>query len=369
MGGTRPPERRVQARSGRAYPTRADDVRGGVLPPRQAVLRRPGAPHATGRRPRPHADRRRPRGRHLHVGATVGVRRRRWASGAGGDGPRGGPAALGAVPAPAGPGPGGRPSPGPGARPAHEDRRSGSHPGIRRVHRLLHRGGPGRLPRARPGPQPDAGRPGTAAPAVRPRRRPGPGRHRLVRAGPVLRDVPHRLRAGEPANGAGPAPRPQPDAHQRGVRAADVLPALRASAVRGVRPGGAGGRRAGLHAARRGPGRAPRRAAPGGRRRPRRGRSDVLRASLGLRRPGCARRRLPAGIRPAAVDPEYADPEYADPEPADPEPADPEYVDPEPAGHDARGRTRGARPRRLPTAHPSVAPFLTGTRGDHGSKR
>ena len=55
---------------------------------------------------------------------------------------------------------------------------------------------PGRLPLAVARPLRDAGQPGRAAAAVGAGRGAGAGRHRLVRAGPVLRDVPQGLRAG-----------------------------------------------------------------------------------------------------------------------------------------------------------------------------
>ena len=69
---------------------------------------------------------------------------------------------------------------------------------------------PGRLPRPRPRPRPHAGLPGRAAAAVGPRRGAGAGRHRPVRPGPVLRDVPQGLRAGQHPDGQGPGPADQP---------------------------------------------------------------------------------------------------------------------------------------------------------------
>ena len=85
--------------------------------------------------------------------------------------------------------------------------------------------------------------PGRAAPARPARRGPGAGRHRPVRARPVLRDVPERLRAGHRPDGQGPGPAAQPAADLRRLRPADVLPEVRAPAVPGVQGEGAGGRR------------------------------------------------------------------------------------------------------------------------------
>ena len=100
--------------------------------------------------------------------------------------------------------------------------------------RLLLRAAPRRLPRARPRPGPQPAGPGRAA-ADRPARRgPAAGRHRPVRARPVLRDVPQGLRAGLGPHGQGPGPAGQPAADRRRVRAADVLPEVRAPALPGV---------------------------------------------------------------------------------------------------------------------------------------
>ena len=131
---------------------------------------------------------------------------------------------------------------------------------------LLHRAAPGRLPLAGPRPRRDPALPGRAAPALRPRLGPGAGRHRLVRARPVLRHVPHRLRAGHHPDGQGPGPAAQPAAHLRRVRPADVLPEVRAPALPAVPGDRAGGRRAGDHAGGRRPGGRAQRAARRGRR-------------------------------------------------------------------------------------------------------
>ena len=102
-------------------------------------------------------------------------------------------------------------------------------------HDLLLRPAPGRLPLA--GPRP---RRATLHCRVELRqlvpagRGAGPGRHRLVRPGPVLRDVPQGLRAGHDPDGEGPGPAAQPAADLRRVRPADVLPEVRAPAVPGV---------------------------------------------------------------------------------------------------------------------------------------
>ena len=66
-----------------------------------------------------------------------------------------------------------------------------------------------------------------------------------LRARAVLRDVPERLRAGQPADGQGAGPAAEPDEDLRRLRPADVLPEVRASALRRVRPAGARGRRPG----------------------------------------------------------------------------------------------------------------------------
>ena len=57
------------------------------------------------------------------------------------------------------------------------------------------------------------------------------GRHRPLRPRPVLRDLPQGLRAGLRPDGQGPGPAGQPAADRGGVRAADVLPEVRAPAL------------------------------------------------------------------------------------------------------------------------------------------
>ena len=58
----------------------------------------------------------------------------------------------------------------------------------------------------------------------------------------VLRDLPDQPRAGQPADGQGAGPAAEPAADLRCLRSADVLPEVRAPAVRRVRPRGAGHR-------------------------------------------------------------------------------------------------------------------------------
>ncbi len=161
----------------------------------------------------------------------------------------GGPAPRRAHPARQGRGQGGRQEADPRARPADEGGRGRPRAGTAAAATvreatgvappasagphddLLHRAAPGRLPLAGPRPRRHPALPGGAAAALGPRLGPGAGRHRLVRAGPVLRDVPDRLRAGDHPDGQGPGSAAQPAAHLRRVWAADVLPEVRASAV------------------------------------------------------------------------------------------------------------------------------------------
>ena len=82
------------------------------------------------------------------------------------------------------------------------------------LHHLLQRPAPGRLPRARPGPGRPLG-PRRAAPDRPAGRGPAAGRHRPVRARPVLRDVPQGLRAGVGPDGQGPGPAGEPAADRR----------------------------------------------------------------------------------------------------------------------------------------------------------
>ena len=147
-------------------------------------------------------------------------------------------------------------------------------------HDLLHRAAPGRLPLAGPRPRRHPALPGRAAPALRPRLGAGAGRHRLLRPRPVLRDVPHRLRAGHHPDGQGPGPAAQPAAHLRRLRPADVLPEVRAPAVPEV-PGDRAGRR---H-----PGDHPGGRRPGGRRTACRSDAVVVRLDADGSRCSCSR--------------------------------------------------------------------------------
>ncbi len=95
--------------------------------------------------------------------------------------------------------------------------------------------------------------PGRAPAGDRPGRGTGDRRHRFLRPGHLLLDVPARLRADHPGDGARPGPAAEPDADLRGLRPADVLPEVRApdvsrlqghrarrSASRSIRRSGAG---------------------------------------------------------------------------------------------------------------------------------
>ena len=168
------------------------------------------------------------------------------------------PRAGGDVAAQAGPGPGGGQAADPRARPADEGQRHRLRRRRRPHDHLLHRRAPGRLPRAGARSLGDPARPGRAAPAVGPRRGPAHRRARLVRARAVLLDVPGRLRAGVGADGQGPGPAAEPDADLGRLRAADVLPEVRAPAVSSwparSRPGGRARRSAAARPTRPAPG-------------------------------------------------------------------------------------------------------------------
>ena len=203
----------------------------------------PGALTPADRRARAVPDRRRRRGGRGHVGAAVGQRGRRRAAGAGRRWP--------ATPTSSG-------------RPNSRRRRARARVAAKRLIRehdlpmkvsgidyvdaddrtiiYFTAAAPGRLPGARPRPVGHAARPGRTAPAVGARRGPADRRARLVRARAVLLDVPGRLRAGVGADGQGPGPAAEPAADLGRVRAADVLPEVRAPAVSsGQRDLGRGG--------------------------------------------------------------------------------------------------------------------------------
>src|ERR1700727_1914073 len=88
---------------------------------------------------------------------------------------------------------GARPPAGPRARPAHEDHRGGLRQRPQRVHDLLQRARPGRLPRSGPRPGRQTARPGGTAPDRPAGRGAAAGRHRAVRPRPVLLHVPEGL--------------------------------------------------------------------------------------------------------------------------------------------------------------------------------
>ena len=111
-----------------------------------------------------------------------------------------------------------------------------------------------------------------------------------VRARPVLRHVPEGLRAGVGPDGQGPGPAGEPAADRRGVRAADVLPEVRAPAVPGLPQGRPAGRRRGHLARRAGHGRRPQRSLG-------HGGGEAVRGRAGLRLPEGQRVRVPAGLR------------------------------------------------------------------------
>ncbi len=155
-------------------------------------------------------------------------------------------------------------------------------------------------------PRQPARRPDRAAPARRPRRGQGRRRHRLVRAHALLHDVAPRLRAGLDQDGQGPGARAVADQGLRPVRAAQVLPGLRAGRLRRAPQGAAQARQARDRRARRGPRRRGRRAPPARPRlvRPRRHRGRPRRRGAALvpvGQPAGGGRRAPSASRPARL--------------------------------------------------------------------
>ena len=179
------------------------------------------------------------------MGAAVGQRGHRRPARPGRSGRHRGPRERRVQPQAPGRRPGRGQAADPRARAADEGVRRRLRRGRAADHDLLHRPAPRRLPRAGPRPGRDDERQGRTAPALAARRGPAHRRHRQLRTRAVLRDVPRRLRTGQRPDGQGPGPAAQPAAHLGRVRAADVLPQVRAPALPGLRRAGAGARRRG----------------------------------------------------------------------------------------------------------------------------
>ncbi len=257
---------------------------------RAALLPRPGCVLTGDRRQGPRAHRLRARGGPMRVGAAVGQRRHRRAAGVHGPGRRRRPGPRRAEPAAPRRGQARVEAVHPAARAAHEAHRGGLHQRGEHVRDLLQRAAAGGLPRAcsRLGRQAEG--PGGAAPDRAAGRGAPPGRHRAVRARPVLRHVPEGLRAGVGPDGEGPGPARQPAADRGGVRAADVLPEVRASAVPGLPQGRTEDRQHG------GNPRRPRHRG-GAQRAVGHGRGQARRGRHVVRLPAGERVRVPSGLR------------------------------------------------------------------------